>query len=75
MIFQNNRFVDQVRGDNLVIGHVLGFAIVSTEDDKLLYASADEQSAPVGTYLENEDLRSILFLPTDVQNLIRKEFD
>lgn len=75
MIFQNDRFVDQVRGDNLVIGHVLGFAIVSTEDDKLLYASADEQSAPVGTYLENEDLRSILFLPTDVQNLIRKEFD
>jgi hypothetical protein len=75
MIFQNDNFVDQVRGDNLVIGHVLGFAIVSTEDDKLLYASADEQSAPVGTYLENEDLRSILFLPTDVQNLIRKEFD
>ena len=75
MIFQNDRFVDQVRGDNLVIGHVLGFAIVSTEDDKLLYASADEQSAPVGTYLEDTDLRSILFLPTDVQNLIRKEFD
>lgn len=75
MIFQNDRFVDQVRGDNLVIGHVLGFAIVSTEDDKLLYASADEQSAPVGTYLEDADLRSILFLPTDVQNLIRKEFD
>lgn len=75
MIFQNDNFVDQVRGDNLVIGHVLGFAIVSTEDDKLLYASADEQSAPVGTYLENEDLRSILFLPTGVQNLIRKEFD
>ena len=66
MIFQNDRFVDQVRGDNLVIGHVLGFAIVST---------ADEQSAPVGTYLEDADLRSILFLPTDVQNLIRKEFD
>lgn len=75
MIFQNDRSVDQVRRDNLVIGHVLGFAIVSTEDDKLLYASADEQSAPVGTYLEDADLRSILFLPTDVQNLIRKEFD
>lgn len=75
MIFQNDSSVDQVRGDNLVIGHVLGFAIVSTEDDKLLYASADEQSAPIGTYLEDEDLRSILFLPTDVQNLIRKEFD
>ena len=75
MIFQNDSSVDQVRGDNLVIGHVLGFAIVSTEDDKLLYASADDQSAPIGTYLEDEDLRSILFLPTDVQNLIRKEFD
>lgn len=75
MIFQNDSSVDQVRGDNLVIGHVLGFAIVSTEDDKLLYASADEQSAPIGTYLEDEDLRSVLFLPTDVQNLIRKEFD
>ena len=75
MIFQNDSSVDQVRGDNLVIGHVLGFAIVSTEDDKLLYASADEQSAPIGTYLEDEDLRFILFLPTDVQNLIRKEFD
>ena len=75
MIFQNDSSVDQVRGDNLVIGHVLGFAIVSTEDDKLLYASADEQSAPIGTYLEDENLRSILFLPTDVQNLIRKEFD
>lgn len=74
--FQKPKNGEELRNDNMVLGHVDDMTIVLADNGTICYVpGCDEEQAPIGTVLEDYAITPISGLSKTMQKKIQKHID